>query len=167
MAASSSAVSDAAQLRGEVFVRAGGDRDNNPFTFLDTTFLVKISGKDTEGRCVVFDTIRHGKSGPPLHLHPDCDEWFFVNEGEFKFQVGAKTMRLKTGDSLLVPRDMPHAFVRTSDGDARLIVMHQPAVRMEEYFRTASQHPNQSPEERKQLAARFGIRHVGPPLKAD
>ena len=167
LAATGVSLSDAAQPRGEVFVNAGTDRDGAPFTFLDASFEVKVSGKDTEGRCVIFDTIRHEKSGPPLHLHPDCDEWFLVKDGEFKFQVGEKTMRLKAGDSLLVPRDTPHAFVKTSDGDGRLIVMHQPAVRMEEYFRTASKEKDQSIEARKRLAAQFGIRHLGPPLKAD
>lgn len=167
VAVSSASLTHAAEPRGEVFVSAGSDRDRDPFTFLDATFQVKVSGKDTEGRCVIFDTIRHQKAGPPLHLHTDCDEWFLVKEGEFKFQVGAKTMRLKAGDSLLVPREMPHAFVKTSDGDARLVVMHQPAVRMEEYFRRESKERDQSVEARKRVAAEYGIRHVGPPLKAD
>lgn len=167
VAVSSAALTQAAEPRGEVFVSAGSDRDRDPFTFLDATFQVKVSGKDTEGRCVIFDTIRHQKAGPPLHLHTDCDEWFLVKEGEFKFQAGAKTMRLKAGDSLLVPREMPHAFVKTSDGDARLIVMHQPAVRMEEYFRRESKEQDQSVEARKRVAAEYGIRHVGPPLQAD
>lgn len=167
MEAASASPSDAAEPRGEVFVTAGADRDGEPFTFLDATFRVKVSGKDTEGRCAIFDTIRHQKLGPPLHLHTDCDEWFFVNAGEFKFQVGNKTMRLKSGDSLLVPREMPHAFVKTSDGDGRLIVMHQPAARMEEYFRRGSKESDQSAESRKRFAAQYGIRHVGLPLTAD
>ncbi len=120
-----------------MFVNAGADRDSEPFEFLDATFQVKVSGKDTEGRCVIFDTIRHKKVGPPLHLHTDCDEWFFVSEGEFKFQAGEKILRLEAGDSLLVPREMPHAFVKTTEGDAKLVIMHQPAARMEEYFRLA------------------------------
>src|ERR1700761_1799261 len=106
-----------------LLVRTGSDRDDKPFKWLDATFHVKVSGKDTEGRCVIFDTLRPEKVGPPLHLHTDCDEWFFVREGDFKFQVGNQTMRLKTGDSLLVPQNVPHAFVKTSEGVARLIVM--------------------------------------------
>lgn len=87
---------------------------------------------------MIFDTIRHRRRGPALHFHTDCDEWFFVKDGQFKFQVGDKILRLKAGDSLLVPQETIHAFVKTSDGDARLIVMHEPAVRMEEYFRFIS-----------------------------
>jgi mannose-6-phosphate isomerase-like protein (cupin superfamily) len=159
---------NAAELRKEILVNAGSDRDNDPITFLDATFNVKISGKDTEGRCVVFDTIRHKKVGPAFHLHTDCDEWFFVRDGEFKFKVGDKILYLKSGDSLMVPRETPHAFVKTSEGDARLIVMHQPAVKMEEYFRVTSKQPNQSSEARKRIAEQsYGMQFLGPPLTAE
>jgi hypothetical protein len=72
------------QSRNEVLVNAGNDRDGKPFEFLDAAFQVKVSGKDTEGRC-------------------------------FKFQVGEKILRLEAADSLIVPREMPHAFVKTSE----------------------------------------------------
>ena len=124
-----------------ILVRAGEDRSNKPFKWLDASFTVKVSGKDTQGRCVVFDTLRPEKVGPPLHLHTDCDEWFFVMEGEFKFVVDGERLHLKAGDSLTVLQDTPHAFVKTSEGVARLLVMHQPAAQMEEYFETSSNRP--------------------------
>ena len=153
--------------REKVLVRAGADRDNKPFKFLDATFHVKVSGKDNEGRCVIFDTLRPEKIGPRLHYHIDIDEWFFVREGEFKVQAGDEILRLKPGDSLFVPRNMPHAFVKTSEGTARLIVMHQPAGTMEEYFRTASNFPDQSVAFRQQFAEQHGMRFVGPALTPD
>ena len=159
--------SDGAAPPTPVLVNAGSDRDSDPIRFLNATFDVKVSGKDTEGRCVIFDTIRHKKVGPAFHLHTDCDEWFLVNDGEFKFRAADKILRLRTGDSLLVPREVPHAFVKTSEGDARLIVMHQPAVKMEEYFRVTSKEPDQSYEARKRIAERYGMRFVGPPLTPD
>jgi mannose-6-phosphate isomerase-like protein (cupin superfamily) len=152
--------------RKDVVVKAGADRDKKPFQFLDATFHVMVSGKDTEGHCVIFDTIRPEKVGPNLHLHTDCDEWFFVRDGKFKFQVGAEIKRLTAGDSLLVPQNMPHAFVKTSEGVAHLIVMHQPAATMEEFFRTAAA-AGLSPEARKQLAEQHGMRVLGPPLRPD
>ena len=157
-----------AQALGQArLVKADTDRDDAPFRFLDGTFFVKVSGKDTEGRCVIFDTLRPDKVGPALHLHVDCDEWFFVREGEFKFQVGDDTLRLKPGDSLLAPRGVKHAFVKTSEGVARLIVMHQPAGTMEEFFRTGAASPNMSPAERQALGEKHGMKFVGGPLKPD
>ncbi len=157
----------ASLLKKGILVRAGEDRSNKPFKWLDATFTVKVSGQDTKGRCVVFDTLRPEKVGPPLHLHTDCDEWFFVMEGEFKFQVDQETMHLKAGDSLTVLQDTPHAFVKTSEGVARLLVMHQPAVQMEAYFRTVIQQADQTIDGRRALAEKHGIRIVGQPLKPD
>jgi hypothetical protein len=62
---------------------------------------------------------------------------------------------------------MPHAFVKTTDGDATLIIMHQPAVGMEEFFRFVSQQSDQSAETRKRIAERYGMRFVGAALKPD
>jgi hypothetical protein len=45
--------------------------------------------------------------------------------------------------------------------------MHQPAVRMEEYFRIVSKQPDQSLEARKQVAEQYNMRFLGPPLTAD
>ena len=167
IATSTELFSDTPATRKEVLVNAGADRDNEPIHFLDAIFDVKVSGKDTEGRCVIFDTLRQKKVGPLLHLHTDCDEWFHVKDGEFKFQVGDRTLRLKTGDSLLVPRETPHAFVKISEGDARLIVMHQPAVRMEQYFRKVSKQADQSNEARKRFAEQYGMQILGPSLRPD
>ncbi|MDF7811331.1 cupin domain-containing protein [Hymenobacter sp. YC55] len=150
-----------------ILVRNGDDRTNQPFEFLDATFTVKVSAKDTQGRCVIFDTLRRSKIGPILHVHLKMDEWFYVLDGEFKFQVGEEVMRLKTGDTMFVPRNVKHAFVKTSEGDARLIVMHQPAGTMEEYFRTASKMPYQRPEARKELAAKNDTIFVGGQLSPD
>lgn len=156
-----------APSRASLLVKAGQDRDERPFRWLDGTFHVKVSGKDTEGRCVVFDTLRHEKAGPPLHLHTDCDEWFFVREGTFKFQAGDDILHLGPGDSLLIPKNMPHAFVKTSEGVARLIVMHQPAATMEEYFRSVIRQADQTVEGRRALAEMHGMRLLGPGLTPD
>jgi mannose-6-phosphate isomerase-like protein (cupin superfamily) len=150
-----------------VLVKASADRDGKPFKWLDAIFHVKLSGKDCGGRCVIFDTLRPEKVGPPLHLHTDCDEWFFVREGDFKFQVAGEAMHLGAGDSLLVPQNIPHAFVKTSEGTARLIVMHQPAATMEEYFRSVITTADQTVEGRRTLAEKHGMRILGDGLKAE
>ena len=98
--------------------------------------------------------------GPPTR-------WFFVMDGEFKIQVGDETFRLKAGDSLFGPMGVPHAFVKTSEGPARLMLMHQPAARMEEFFLKASQLVNPTLADRQALIEQYGMRYAGPPLKPD
>jgi quercetin dioxygenase-like cupin family protein len=44
---------------------------------------IKISGKDTENDISVFEqTGLTPNGGPPLHIHPSQDEWFYVIEGD-------------------------------------------------------------------------------------
>lgn len=50
---------------------------------------------------------------------------------------------------------------------ARLIVMHQPAATMEEYFRMVINAADQSIDGRRVLAARHRMRILGDSLKAD
>lgn len=76
-------------------------------------------------------------------------------------------MRLQADDTLLVPRGVIHAFVKTSAGSARLLLMHQPAGTKEEFFRTAGQLTDQRLESRQALAARHDIYITGLPLKPD
>jgi mannose-6-phosphate isomerase-like protein (cupin superfamily) len=150
-----------------VLVRSGQGRNEKPLRIQDSEFHVIVSGKDSNGECVVFDTIRHGSSGPNLHLHTDVDEWFYVVSGTFKFRAGDDILRLNPGDSLFVPRNVVHAFVKTSEGSARLLVMHEPAGTMEEFFQETSQLTDQSPENRKAYAEKHGMKILGPPLKPD
>ena len=53
------------------------------------TLDIKISGIDTENDLAVFEqTGLTPNGGPPLHIHPFQDEWFYVIEGNYLFQVG-------------------------------------------------------------------------------
>lgn len=82
-----------------------------------------------------FDTVReNGFGGPPLHLHHKQDEWFFVIRGEFKVQVGDEVLILKEGDSAFAPRKVPHTFSKTSEGVGQMMVLFQPAGKMEDFF---------------------------------
>ena len=48
-----------------------------------------IDNTRTENDLAVFEqTGLTPNGGPPLHIHPYQDEWFYVIEGEYLFQVG-------------------------------------------------------------------------------
>ena len=154
-------------LKKAVKVDAGKDRNDKSFIFLGARFDLKVSGKDCSGSMSVYDTFRNEKVGPPLHSHNDLDEWFYVMEGEFKFKVGDELMKLKQGDSLLGPRGVPHTFIKTNDGPARLMVLHTPAGTMEEYFEEVRALKNPTPADRKALMKKHNMELVGPPLTLD
>lgn len=132
------------------------------------TLDIKISGKDTNNELAVFEqTGLSPNGGPPLHIHIDQDEWFFVREGEYLFQCGNERFHLKAGDTIFLPRNVPHAFIQLTH-QATTIVSYMPAGKMEEFFAvTDSWTAPPSKEQIVQTFADHGMKVVGEPLKAE
>lgn len=125
----------------------------------------KVSSKDTNGEMSVFENGFPQKGGPGLHLHPNQDEWFHVMEGVFDFKIGEERFRLKTGDSLFAPRKVPHAFAFVGEGHGKLMLVYQPAGKMEDYYNLVSKLTSPpSAEEIKKIYHDHGMELVGPEL---
>jgi quercetin 2,3-dioxygenase len=125
---------------------------------------IKVSSKDTDGRLTVFEYTGHVKGGPPLHIHHKQDEIFFIVEGEYVFKVGEETYKLSQGDTIFLPRKVPHTFTQISE-KGRMYFMFQPSGKMEDYFRKIAAFKGQpSPEEGAKLFSDHGMKVVGPPL---
>ena len=125
---------------------------------------IKISSKDTDGKLSVFEYIGNVKGGPPLHMHHNQDEIFFIVEGEYTFKVSDNLYQLKKGDTIFLPRKQPHAFAQTSE-KGKMYFMFQPSGKMEDFFRKLATFKGQpSPEEGAKLFSDHDMQVVGPPL---
>lgn len=132
------------------------------------TLDIKISGKDTANDLAVFEqTGLTPKGGPPLHIHPHQDEWFYVVEGIYLFQVGDDKYEMKPGDTIFLPRKVPHAFVQLTE-KGKVIVSYLPAGKMEAFFAVTDKWTAPpSKEEIVKVFADHDMQVVGPPLKVD
>ncbi len=132
------------------------------------TLDVKISGKDTESDVAVFEqTGLTPKGGPPLHIHPNQDEWFYVVEGEYLFQVGEEQYQMKAGDTIFLPRKIQHAFVQLSER-GKMVVSYLPAGKMEAFFAVTDKWTSPpTKEEIIKVFADHDMQVVGAPLKAE
>ena len=72
-------------------VANGKDRYDEDLLIMGGKFGLKVSAKDTNGDLCIYDTVRHEKGGPALHVHHKQDEWFYVMKGEFIVKVGTDT----------------------------------------------------------------------------
>lgn len=128
----------------------------------------KVLSKDTDGRLALMTSSNNPKAtGPPLHLHPDFDEMFYVTKGEVKFKVGDEIFFLKVGDSLFIPRNVPHCFTIVSEIPATFLILAQPAAKLEDFFRAYAKVEHMTPEIATGLMAEHNMKVVGPPLTVD
>ena len=130
------------------------------------TLDIKISSSDTGGDLAVFEqTGLTPKGGPPLHIHPFQDEWFYVTDGEYLFQVGMDQHKLTAGDTIFLPRKVQHAFVQLTE-KGKMVVSYQPAGKMEAFFKVINEWNSPSTKvEIEKVFEDHDMKVVGPPLK--
>ncbi len=127
---------------------------------------LKISAKDTGGDLSVFvQTGFTPQGGPPLHVHLFQDEYFYILEGEYLFQVGNDKYSMRPGETVFLPRNVPHAFTQlTTNG--KVLVSYLPAGKMESFFKTtAAWKSPPTPAEIARVFEDHDMKVVGPPLK--
>ncbi len=104
-------------------------------------------------------TLPAGGRRPPPHRHINCTEAFFVLEGMVAFELDGTELTGGPGDFLLVPRGAGHTFGNGGDAQARLLVLHAPA--MDAYFaelqRLWSGDTPPTPDEERALMSRYGM----------
>ena len=155
-------------LKKPFFVKAGDDRFNDHIMFHDVNFNdIKVSTKDTDGQFCVYEYVGLEKVGPPLHIHLNQDEFFYITEGSFLFQVGDERKIMKAGDTVFLPRNIAHTWLQLTD-KGKLIYLLQPAGKMEAFFsKMFSIKTSLTQEEVSKVFAAHELRLVGPPLTAD
>ena len=149
-------------------VEAGKDRFDKPIhLFEGDTFYTKVSTKDTDGDLYIYESSRVKNGGPALHFHYSQDECWYILEGEFLIKVGDQLYNAKAGDSVFGPRGVPHAFAKTNEGNARLLITFQPAGKMEEFFIAVSEGKlaKMTPTEQDEFKKQHGFQRVGPALE--
>lgn len=146
------------------------------FWFLNTYIIIRNSGNDNEDHLSVLEHHAYFGDSPPLHIHHTEDEIFVVLNGEFRFVIGDKEHRLHSGETILAPKGIPHAYrVESPEGGRWLTIttghdfenfvkaISRPALK------DALPEPGNPPTEEfkaflSSKSAEYNIEIVGPPL---
>jgi quercetin dioxygenase-like cupin family protein len=123
---------------------------------------------DSEGRLAAF-VLSVGEHAPyqgaPLHLHHEQDEWIHILAGEFVAEVGGKRMRLKPGDSLLMPMRIPHRWSIAGSSHCGAVHLYTPAGLMDvSWDPDPSSDGPQTLDQRKKWFEDFGMSLLGDSL---
>jgi quercetin dioxygenase-like cupin family protein len=123
----------------------------------------KVRGEQTDGRLTAFETVVAPGDGPPLHVHTNEDETFYVLEGDVRFKLADELRQGGRGTFLFIPRGTPHTFQNVGREDARVLIHFSPAG-MERFFQDFADLAAADPSSFATIGAEAGMIVVGPPL---
>jgi len=93
----------------------------------------KATRASTNGAFSLMErTLPPGGRKPPPHIHTNCEEAFFVLDGEIEFFLGDDTVIGRPGSFVHVPGGVSHTFGNAATSQSRLLIIHAPA--MDAYF---------------------------------
>ena len=147
-------------------VKAGADRTGQPHKSAKANSHLdfKVVTSETKGAVFIMENRNMERGGPPRHVHYEQEEWFYFVEGsdDVVMEIGDTKLRLKPGDSVLAPRNVPHVWAYLGQQPGRMLFAFTPAAGIEAFFEEASK-----PDAKVGDPGRFerhGMKVVGPPL---
>jgi quercetin dioxygenase-like cupin family protein len=101
----------------------------------DTATFIETSA-ETGGKYSLLEIELYKSDGPPLHYHNSFSEKFEVIDGTLYLQTGQKKITLKKGESIVIPRGVPHKFYNPSGDLVKFRLTFEPGhIGMENFIR--------------------------------
>src|SRR5918996_265720 len=148
--------------RGEAFVLGPGE--GRSIDLGGFRMSVKASGGETGGAFSLLQADEPPGFGPPIHIHHDAAEAFYVLGGEYIMYLEDREFVCPAGSFIYVPQGVRHGF-KVGDVPSRKLNFYFPAS-MIGYFddlASALQRESVSDEELGQIAIAHSMEIVGPP----
>ncbi|HET9903167.1 MAG TPA: cupin domain-containing protein [Xanthobacteraceae bacterium] len=102
--------------------------DTKAFVLAGVVMKRLLSGDQTAGQFCLFENCSGGHTRTPIHVHARDDETVYIIEGELTAVIDGEPRRLTAGESLFLPRDVPHQLVNMSGKPNRYILIGTPAL---------------------------------------
>jgi len=109
----------------------------------------------------IFDEFDPPRSGPPLHLHHHEDEILRVIEGRHRIRVGLDDLVVGPGDTIFLPRGVPHTYANFAEHTGHVIFIVQPGG-LERYFQELAKASQLGRAEETKVRAKYGVEYIGP-----
>jgi mannose-6-phosphate isomerase-like protein (cupin superfamily) len=120
---------------------------------------ILVTGAMTGGALTIWEEIVEPGWGPPLHIHHREDEVFHVLEGRLRLWCGEERLEAGAGDTVVLPRGVPHRFESIGDTVARMLVVCTPGG-FDRFFTDLDAQPGFGPAEIAASAERAGLAFV-------
>jgi mannose-6-phosphate isomerase-like protein (cupin superfamily) len=129
----------------------------------DFEMRVKADAASTCGAVSVLEATEPPGFGPPIHVHDDAAEAFYVLDGEYVMSLDGDEYRCLAGSFVFIPAGVPHGF-RVGEAPSRKLNFYFPAA-MTGYFddlAAALARSDVTDAELAEIAEAHRMRIVGP-----
>ena len=147
-------------MAGAFVLRPGEGR---PIDLGGFRMTVKATHADTSGAFTLLEADEPADFGPPLHVHRDAAEAFYVLEGEYILFVDGHEHPCPAGSFVFIPAGIEHGF-RVGSAASRKLNLYAPAA-MVGYFDDVSAAISSGHIESdalSEIALRYGMEVRGP-----
>ena len=124
---------------------------------------VKATADQTNGAFSLLEASEPAGFGPPLHIHRDAAEAFYVLEGEYVIFIEGRETTCPAGSFIFIPAGIEHGF-RVGGVASRKLNIYMPAA-MVGYFdeiADAGRAGQMDEDALSKIAQRYGMEIIGP-----
>ncbi|MBP1882031.1 cupin domain-containing protein [Sinorhizobium mexicanum] len=104
------------------------DVDGKQFVLAGIVMKRLLSGEQTAGQFCLFENNSDGNTRTPIHVHAKDDETVYIVKGELTAVIDGERRRLTAGESIFLPRGIPHQLMNMSGNPCRYILIGTPAL---------------------------------------
>jgi mannose-6-phosphate isomerase-like protein (cupin superfamily) len=149
------------QVPGGAFVLGAGE--GRSIDLGNFKMSVKATADETSSAFTLLEAAEPAGFGPPMHIHHDAAEAFYVLAGEYAILLEDQEFRCAAGSFIYIPSGMRHGF-RVGGVPSRKLNLYSPAA-MIGYFdelSAAISADEADPVALDAIARRHGMEVVGP-----
>ena len=143
-----------------MILRPGAGRDIDLGNF---HMSLMASGDDTDQAFSLLEAEEPANFGPPMHIHHDAAEAFYVIDGEYVIFIDDEEHVCPAGSFVYIPAGIPHGF-RVGPIPSRKLNIYAPAA-MVGYFEELSvaiSRGEMDDASLGEMARRYGMEVIGP-----
>ena len=124
---------------------------------------VKATADQTNGAFSLLEASEPAGFGPPLHIHRDAAEAFYVLEGEYVIFIEGREAICPAGSFIFIPAGIEHGF-RVGAVASRKLNLYMPAamVRYFDEIADAGREGQMDEDALSKIAQRYGMEIIGP-----
>jgi mannose-6-phosphate isomerase-like protein (cupin superfamily) len=150
----------AGEVGPAVVLRPGEGRSIDLGTF---AMSLKAGPDATGGAFSLLEATEPPDFGPPMHIHTNCAEAFYVLEGEYRIFVEEREFACPAGSFVYIPQDVRHGF-RVGAVASRKLNIYLPGAMVGYFDDLSAAIAGGEADERRldEIAHRAGMQVVGP-----